>query len=76
MSLDYLGMDQMIDEDLGPLVIETTARPGLQSQHVFGVGLAECVKEIGGYRQAALCRPPLKVNRNSAGNFFASDPTL
>ena len=37
--LGYLGVDIMIDEDLGPLMIEVNARPGLAIQLANGVGL-------------------------------------
>jgi alpha-L-glutamate ligase-like protein len=38
-KLGYLGVDIMIDEDLGPLMIEVNARPGLAIQLANGVGL-------------------------------------
>jgi hypothetical protein len=41
----------VIDEELGPLVMEVNARPGLQVQNVTGVGLAER-KEINGDRRS------------------------
>lgn len=37
--LGYLGVDIMIDEDRGPLMIEVNARPGLAIQLANGVGL-------------------------------------
>jgi hypothetical protein len=46
----HLGADLVIDEKLGPLVMEVNARPGLQVQNVSGVGLAERLKEIDGAR--------------------------
>lgn len=48
MGLGYLGVDLVIDEELGPLVMEVNARPGLQVQNVAGVGLAGRLKEVGG----------------------------
>lgn len=38
-KLGYLGVDIMIDEELGPLMIEVNARPGLAIQLANGVGL-------------------------------------
>jgi len=50
-GLGYLGVDVVIDEDLGPLVLEVNAKPGLQVQNVTGVGLATRLKEVDGYHQ-------------------------
>jgi len=55
-GLGYLGVDLVVDEELGPLVMEVNARPGLQVQNVAGVGLAECLKEIGEYHRSSLVR--------------------
>lgn len=38
-GLGYLGVDLMLDENLGPLMIEVNARPGLAIQMANGVGL-------------------------------------
>ena len=38
-GLGYLGVDIMIDEEKGPLMIEVNARPGLSIQIANGVGL-------------------------------------
>ncbi len=38
-GLGYLGVDLMIDETIGPLMIEVNARPGLAIQMANGVGL-------------------------------------
>ncbi|MCW1883175.1 alpha-L-glutamate ligase-like protein [Luteolibacter flavescens] len=38
-GLGYLGVDVMIDEEKGPLMIEVNARPGLAIQLANGVGL-------------------------------------
>ncbi|MGD9420661.1 MAG: alpha-L-glutamate ligase-like protein [Verrucomicrobiota bacterium JB025] len=43
-GLGYLGVDVMIDETLGPLMIEVNARPGLAIQLANGVGL---LKRLG-----------------------------
>ncbi|MBK1827414.1 alpha-L-glutamate ligase-like protein [Haloferula rosea] len=38
-GLGYLGVDLMVDEEKGPLMIEVNARPGLAIQMANGVGL-------------------------------------
>jgi len=38
--LGFLGIDIVIDETRGPLVLEINARPGLEIQNVHGLGLA------------------------------------
>ena len=38
-GLGYLGVDLMVDEERGPLMIEVNARPGLAIQLANGVGL-------------------------------------
>jgi len=38
-GLGYLGVDLMIDEERGPMMIEVNARPGLSIQLANGVGL-------------------------------------
>ncbi|NNF40709.1 MAG: alpha-L-glutamate ligase-like protein [Woeseiaceae bacterium] len=46
-GLGYLGVDMVIDADLGPLILEMNARPGLNIQIANGVGLRqriECVE--------------------------------
>lgn len=54
MGLGYLGVDLAIDRELGPLVMEVNARPGLQVQNVTGAGLAERLEEVAGYRRSSL----------------------
>ncbi len=44
-GLGYLGVDAVIDEEQGPLVLEVNARPGLEIQNVAGVGLAELISK-------------------------------
>jgi len=39
VPLQYLGVDIVVDEREGPLVLEINARPGLEIQNVHGVGL-------------------------------------
>jgi alpha-L-glutamate ligase-like protein len=45
-GLGYLGVDLMIDEDRGPLMIEVNARPGLAIQLANGVGLLKRLRPI------------------------------
>jgi alpha-L-glutamate ligase-like protein len=45
-GLGYLGVDLMIDEQFGPLMIEVNARPGLAIQLANGVGLLKRLEPI------------------------------
>ncbi|MEX1116131.1 MAG: alpha-L-glutamate ligase-like protein [Akkermansiaceae bacterium] len=45
-GLGYLGVDLMIDETLGPLMIEVNARPGLAIQQANGVGLMRRLEPV------------------------------
>ena len=45
-GLGYLGVDIMIDQALGPLMIEVNARPGLAIQMANGVGLMKRLEPI------------------------------
>lgn len=44
--LDYLGIDIIYDQDLGPLVIEINARPGLQIQNVNKTGIIDEINKL------------------------------
>lgn len=44
--LDYLGVDIIYDKDIGPLVIEINARPGLQIQNVNKAGIIDEIKKL------------------------------
>jgi len=48
-GLGYLGVDLMIDKDLGPLMIEVNARPGLAIQMANGVGLLKRLEPVTKY---------------------------
>jgi alpha-L-glutamate ligase-like protein len=48
VPLGYLGVDVVVDEALGPLVLEINARPGLEIQNVHGAGLAPALAAAGG----------------------------
>lgn len=45
-GLGYLGVDLMIDEKIGPLMIEVNARPGLAIQMANGVGLRNRLEPV------------------------------
>ncbi|MFD2256233.1 alpha-L-glutamate ligase-like protein [Luteolibacter algae] len=45
-GLGYLGVDIMIDENKGPLMIEVNARPGLAIQMANGIGLLKRLEPI------------------------------
>lgn len=45
-GLGYLGVDIMIDEKIGPLMIEVNARPGLAIQMANGIGLLKRLEPI------------------------------
>jgi len=45
-ELGYLGVDMVIDRDLGPLILEMNARPGLNIQIANCTGLASRIERI------------------------------
>ena len=45
-ELGYLGVDMVIDRDLGPMILEMNARPGLNIQIANGEGLACRIRAI------------------------------
>jgi alpha-L-glutamate ligase-like protein len=45
-DLGYLGVDMVIDRDLGPLILEMNARPGLNIQIANCIGLATRIAHI------------------------------
>ncbi|MEN9942510.1 MAG: hypothetical protein RLZZ91_511 [Bacteroidota bacterium] len=44
--LNYLGIDIVYDEKLGPMVIEINSRPGMQIQNVNAIGLKKVIEKI------------------------------
>lgn len=46
IPLGYLGFDWVIDQNLGPLILEINARPGLEIQNVNGRGLRSLLEAI------------------------------
>ena len=45
-ELGYLGVDMVIDRDLGPMILEMNARPGLNIQIANCTGLASRIERI------------------------------
>ncbi len=45
-GLGYLGVDIVLDRNLGPLILELNARPGLAIQTANQTGLAKCYQKI------------------------------
>lgn len=45
-KLGYIGVDIVIDKNLGPLILEVNARPGLAIQVASGLGLLPRLKKI------------------------------
>lgn len=45
-GLGYLGVDMVIDADLGPLILEMNARPGLNIQIANRTGIANRIRRI------------------------------
>lgn len=45
-GLGYLGVDLMIDQSLGPMMIEVNARPGLAIQMANGIGLMKRLEPV------------------------------
>jgi alpha-L-glutamate ligase-like protein len=45
-GLGYLGVDMVIDQDRGPLILEMNARPGLNIQIANGMGLSHRIGRI------------------------------
>jgi alpha-L-glutamate ligase-like protein len=45
-GLGYLGVDLMVDEECGPMMIEVNARPGLAIQMANGVGLLKRLEPV------------------------------
>lgn len=50
-GLGYLGVDLMIDQSIGPLMIEVNARPGLAIQMANGIGLLRRLEPVVEHHQ-------------------------
>ncbi len=51
VGLGYLGCDIVLDRDLGPLVLELNARPGLNIQLADGQGLSSKLRPIAALKE-------------------------
>ncbi len=62
-ELGYLGADIVLDKDLGPLILELNARPGLAIQVANNIGLLTRLKLIEGLsrKERILSRPSDRV---------------
>lgn len=50
LPLKFLGVDMVVDKNMGPLVLEVNARPGIEIQNVTGVSLRERSEMFGDLR--------------------------
>ncbi len=73
-GLGYLGVDIVIDRELGPLILEMNARPGLNIQIANCVGLRERIRRVdeiydpgaGPAARATRCRTEFPADRQTA----------
>src|SRR5690606_31560655 len=56
-GLGYVGVDFVLDRNLGPMILELNARPGLSIQMANGNGLLHRLKKIEALRDAGLFSP-------------------
>ncbi len=62
-GLGYMGVDVVIDQNLGPVVMEVNARPGLEIQNITGTGISKRLAELDRGRET---RPiPFVVERTT-----------
>ena len=67
-GLGYLGVDIVLDRDLGPLILELNARPGLNIQIANGEGLRHRLDAI---RKLGVQVPPAEQRVAFARHHFA-----
>jgi len=68
--LGYVGVDIVLDRNLGPLILELNARPGLAIQIANGNGLAHRLRRIQALEQAGtLSRDPVERVAFAKANF-------
>lgn len=73
VELGYVGVDIVLDKQLGPLILELNARPGLAIQMANGNGLLHRLRRIQELeQQGSLSRDPAERVAFSKANF----PTL
>ncbi len=61
-GLGYLGADLVLDRDLGPLLLELNARPGLAIQIANGCGLEERLEAINSRWEEIGSKPEQRVS--------------
>jgi alpha-L-glutamate ligase-like protein len=66
-GLGYVGVDIVLDKNLGPLILELNARPGLAIQMANGNGLSPRLKKIEALTE--LSKDPLERVAFSKANF-------
>ncbi len=47
LPLKYLGIDVVVDRELGPLILEINVRPGLEIQNVNRIPLRGRLRDLG-----------------------------
>lgn len=60
-GLGYIGVDLVIDRDLGPLLLELNARPGLQIQMANESGLLKRLHSVQGAQPEIFLNPESRV---------------
>lgn len=74
-GLGYLGVDLVIDRDLGPLMLEMNARPGLNIQIANGAGLKPRFAEIDCFLSERAFEPSPEARAATSMRLLAASPT-
>jgi alpha-L-glutamate ligase-like protein len=74
-SLDFLGVDVVLDKEKGPMVLELNARPGLSIQICNRAGLKRRLKRVEGVSVRSI-KHGVKISRALFGEEFASKVNL
>jgi len=70
VELGYVGVDIVLDKQLGPLILELNARPGLAIQMANGNGLLHRLRQVQELeRQGSLAKDPAERVAYSKANF-------
>ncbi len=70
VELGYVGVDIVLDKQLGPLILELNARPGLAIQMANGNGLLHRLRKVQELeRQGSLAKDPAERVAYSKANF-------
>lgn len=73
-GLGYLGVDLVIDANMGPVLLELNARPGLSIQIANSAGLVPRLKAVEGLSRPE--RMSIKRRVEFAGKHFSAKPLL